>query len=115
VHILTGGTYGCDMFDSLYKEGYIADEDTAKRMCVIWSPVILKTAYRYHYITPKKDCVVNLQDARLSECGFDCDSTMTDKLVDYIASLRYTGDQLNLNFSKVRYDVSPPPFPSLLE
>ena len=59
VHILTGGAYGCDQFDSLYEAGYIIDKETTTHLCVIWSPVFLKTAYRYHYITPKKNCLVN--------------------------------------------------------
>jgi len=100
VHILTGGSYGCDLFNPLLEAGYIVDEDTAKRICVIWSAVILKTAYRYHYITPDKNCVVNPTDLRLSECGYTCNADTKQQLVQYIASLTKTGDKLNLDFTK---------------
>ena len=101
MHILTGGPYGCDMFTPLLEAGYIVDEDTARRICVIWSAVILKTAYRYHYITPNKNCVVNPTDLRLSECGYTCNADTKQQLVQYIASLTKTGDKLNLDFTKV--------------
>ena len=69
-------------------------------MCVIWSPVIMKTAYRYHYITPKRGCVVNSDNLELSECGYTCNDDMKDDLFKFISKFKITADKLNIDVSK---------------
>lgn len=100
VHILTGGAFGCDKFDKLLADGFIIDETTAKKMCVIWSPVIMKTAYRYHYVTPEKNCVPNFDNLESSECSYTCPDDKKDDLFKFISKFKYSADQLNIDIAK---------------
>lgn len=103
VHILTGGAYGCDMFQPLLDKGFIGDEYSLHKLCISWSAVIMKSAYRYHLLTPQKDCVVNSVDVNLSECKYECKESDKDALYEFISSLAAAPDDpgyLNLNLDK---------------
>ena len=103
VHILTGGAYGCDMFRPLKIRGFILDEYSLQKVCISWSAVIMKTAYRYHYVTPQKNCKVNSEDVNLSECKYECTESKKDDLFTFISSLAGSPDDpgfLNLDVTK---------------
>ena len=103
VHILTGGAYGCDMFRPMLDKGYILDEFSLQKMCVSWSAVIMKTAYRFHMVTPEKNCKVNTDDVNLSECKYQCEESSKEDLFKFISSLASSKDDpgfLNLDLVK---------------
>jgi hypothetical protein len=75
-HSLSGGIYGCDQLSPLLDAGYISDETSLKLICSNWI-FYMKEFYRYNYISPNSDCVVE-DDIQSSECGFTCGSDTTD-------------------------------------
>jgi hypothetical protein len=102
VHILTGGAFGCDKFLPLYENGYIGDKKGLERMCIGWSAVIMKAAYRFHYVTPEKGCVVNLENLEESKCSYVCEDSAKDDLYAMIAALAAVPDDpgyINLNLT----------------
>ena len=88
-HSLTGGIYGCETMTSMLDSGYLSSVDEQKTLCSKWI-FYLKEFYRFGYITPKTDCVVE-EDVQSSTCGFDCNGDMNlflanlkTKLVSYV-------------------------------
>ena len=103
VHIITGGAYGCDMFRPLLEKGFILDEYSLQKLCVSWSAVIMKTAYRYHMVTPEKNCKVHSKDINLSQCKYQCDESAKDDIFAFISSLASNRDDpgfLNLDVKR---------------
>lgn len=50
--------------------------------------------YRKAFLTPKKDCVLNKKNFKMSECGFDCTTTGFDKIASYFPSHYRFGSSL---------------------
>ena len=71
LHGVTGGTYGCELFDPLLAAGAITDEDNKMMICKLWI-FTLKSLYRKNMIHATEGCVVadNVQD---SFCPLDCE------------------------------------------
>jgi len=76
-HSLTGGIYGCDLMKPLLDAGYATDETNLKMICASWL-FYIKEFYRYNYITPWDDCVVDSEDVGSASCGFDCTTDTAD-------------------------------------
>lgn len=71
LHGVTGGTYGCDLFDDLLASGAITDEENKMMICKLWI-FTLKSLYRKNLIHASKGCTVS-DDLQSSFCGFDCE------------------------------------------
>jgi len=82
-HAALGGIYGCDLFDPLVESGHIFSKSSANSLCSIWFTFV-KEFYRYNYLTPEKNCVVNEKNIEDSLCKFVCNpdkvSDMTSRL-----------------------------------
>lgn len=79
-HSLSGGIYGCDLFQPLLDAGYIMDETNMKSICSKWI-FYLKEFYRYNYIVPFDNCTV-ADDVQDSQCGFTCPEDTLTTLVE---------------------------------
>eukprot|EP01038_Epipyxis_sp_PR26KG_P004980 gene4980-6963_t len=78
-HAALGGIYGCDMFDPLVESGHIYSKAAANEICSLWF-TYTKEFYRYNYLTPEKNCVVNSENIQESACGFICNSKTTTSM-----------------------------------
>lgn len=81
VHTLVGGFYGCDMFEPLVEQGYINSKDDANAICSKWI-FFLKEFWRYGYITPRSNCVADVNSLESSTCGFDCTAGAEDSITN---------------------------------
>jgi len=93
VHGLTGSMYGCDTFDSLVSSGYILSSEYAAKMCSGW-PFTMKAFYRKAYITPAKECSLDIDNLEEASCPFQCTSDKVDIIGTYI--MRFYADYIDL-------------------
>jgi hypothetical protein len=78
-HSLTGGIYGCDLLTPMLEAGYISDEKSQKEICSKWV-FYMKEFYRYNFLTPKSDCVVE-DTLEESTCGYECSTDAYEPMV----------------------------------
>lgn len=71
LHGVTGGAFGCDMFDDLLAMGAITDEDNKMMICKLWI-FTLKSLYRRNLIHAQPGCVPG-EDLNDSFCALECE------------------------------------------
>lgn len=97
-HTVLGGFYGCDAFQTLIDQGYIANSDNARALCSFWS-FYVKEFWRRNFITPDRSCALpdttrprgtaaktktTTASASGASCGFTCVAGQEDDMLDFL-------------------------------
>lgn len=105
-HTVLGGFYGCDAFQTLIDQGYIANSDNARALCSFWS-FYLKEFWRRNFITPDRSCALPdttrprgttsatssaatkttttaATEEASTSCGFTCVAGQEDDMLDFL-------------------------------
>eukprot|EP01033_Poteriospumella_lacustris_P003082 gene3082-2258_t len=105
-HTVLGGFYGCDAFQTLIDQGYIANNENARVLCSFWS-FYVKEFWRRNFITPDRSCALpdttrprgatiatfsstakmttTTATAEASaSCGFTCVAGQEDDMLDFL-------------------------------
>lgn len=99
-HTVLGGFYGCDAFQTLIDQGFIANSDNARALCSFWS-FYVKEFWRRNFITPDRSCALpdttrprgstaksttttTTAAAASSSCGFTCVAGQEDDMLDFL-------------------------------
>lgn len=105
-HTVLGGFYGCDAFQTLIDQGYIANNENARVLCSFWS-FYVKEFWRRNFITPDRSCALpdttrprgattatSSSAAKMTtttataeasaSCGFTCVAGQEDDMLDFL-------------------------------